>query len=233
MADEKLIREFTGHTGTVWSASISPDGKIIAGSGDDKTITLWNAETGELIHTLVGHSLNVWSIKISPDGRQVASGSFDTKLKLWDIESGKLIRTLDGHTEAIVSVCYSPDGKIVASTSDDKTVKLWNTATGELVRTLSDGDEHVQAVAISPDNKWLICGGRDKPMIGEFLQNFFGDSHYNKGVSMRLWDIQSGKLLQTFSAHANDVNDVAYSADRNWIASAGSDQTVRIWKLDK
>ena len=102
---------------------------------------------------------------------------------------------------------------------------------GKLIRTLSDGDEHVQAVAISPDNKWLICGGRDKPMMGEFLQNFFGDSHYNKGVSMRLWDIQFGNLLQTFSKHANDVNDVAYSTDGNWIASASSDKTVIVWKF--
>jgi WD40 repeat protein len=56
-------------------------------------------------------------------------------------------------------------------------------------------------------------------MIGEFMQNLFGDSYYNKGVSMRLWNIQSGAVLQTFSEHANDVNDVAYSADGNWIAS--------------
>ncbi len=50
----------------------------------------------------------------------------------------------------------------------------------------------MQAVAFSSDDKRLLTGGRDKPMIGEFLQNFFGDSYVNKGVSARLWDVNSG-----------------------------------------
>lgn len=229
---DNTVKVFAGHEGTVWAVALSPDGKVLASSGDDKKIKLWNTETGELIHDLVGHSLNVWSIKINPDGRQLASGSFDKELKLWDIESGKLIRTLSGHTEAIVAVDYNANGRIVASASDDETVKLWNSANGELIRSLSDGNEHVQAVDFSRLNKWLICGGRDKGTIGELLQNFLGESHHN-GVSMRLWDIETGKLLQTFTDHKNDVNDVAFSPDGNWIASASSDYSVRLYKRIK
>jgi len=93
--------------------------------------------------------------------------------------------------------------------------------------------EHVQAVAFSPDNKRLITGGRDKPMIGEFLQGIFGDSRYNPGVSARLWDVETGELLQTFTKHGNDVMDVAYSHDGNWIATASADRTVEVWKINK
>ena len=90
-----------------------------------------------------------------------------------------------------------------------------------------------KAVAFSPDDKRLITGGRDKPMIGELLQEIFGDSKFNPGVSARLWDIETGTLLQTFSKHGNDVMDAAYSNNGKWIATASADKTVELWQLNR
>jgi len=197
--------------------------------GEDKTIKLWDAETGICIKTMKGHTLNIWSIKFTPDGSKIISGSFDKTIKIWNVATGELIRTISGHTEAIVDLAVSPDGQTIASASDDKTIKLWRISDGKLLHTLQGGDEHVQALAFSSDGKRLISSGRDKPVIGEFLQNFFGDSKYNKGVSMRLWDLENLTVIQTFEQHANDVNDVAFSPDDKWIVSASSDKTVCLW----
>jgi WD40 repeat protein len=227
-----LVKEFSGHKGTVWSVCFSPDGKTIASSGEDATIKMWDVQSGNLTRTLRGHALNVWDVKFSPDGKMVASGSFDRSIKIWNAQSGELVKTLADHTEAVVALAFSPDGKKLASTSDDKTIRIWNTNDWSLLQTMTV-PEHAQAVAFSPDNKWLLTGGRDKPAIGELLQNFFGDSWYNKGVSMRLWEVNTGKLLQTFSVHGNDVNDVSWSADGKWIATGSADQTVGLWRLNR
>ena len=227
-----MLKEFTGHKGTVWSVSFSPNGKTFASSGQDATIKLWDVESGGRIRTLQGHTLNVWDVKFSPDGTTIASGSFDHTIKIWDASGGENIRTLTGHSQAIVALAFSHNGKILASTSDDRSIKLWNTSDWSLRKTLTVA-EHTQAADFSPDDKMLLTAGRDKPMIGEFLQNFFGDSKLNKGVSMRLWDMYTYKLLQTFSEHANDVNDVSFSPDGKWIASASSDKTIELWKLSR
>lgn len=232
ISDGVLIREFKGHQGTVWSVTFSPDGKIIASSGDDATVKLWNVETGSLIHTFSGHKRIIWSVKFSPDNTTLASSSYDASVKFWDLLTGKLIRTLNEHSEAVVDIAFSNNGKIFASTSDDKTIKLWSIPDTKLIRTMKVA-EHVQAVVFSPDDKRLLTAGRDKPMIGEFLQEIFGNSELNPGVSMRLWDVESGELLQTFTEHLNDVNDVAYSKDGLWIASASEDNTVRLWRVER
>ena len=228
--DGFLLQGFTGHRGTIWSVDISTDGQTIVSGGDDATAILWDIETGKRTHTLRGHKRTIWSVKISPDGSKIVTVSYDASIKFWNATNGNLLQTVNGHSEAIVDVAFSNDGKMFASTSDDKTIKLWDILDLSVIRIMKV-EEHVQAVVFSPDNKRLLAGGRDKPMPGEFLQEIFGDSKFNKGVSMRLWDVHSGELLQTFSDHFNDVNDVAYSNDGLSIASASDDKTVRVYKV--
>ncbi|MFN6274728.1 MAG: NACHT and WD repeat domain-containing protein, partial [Microcystis sp.] len=120
-----------GHNDGVWSVSFSPDGKTLATGSEDKTIKLWNVETGEEIRTLKGHNGHVYSASFSSDGKTLASGSEDTTIKLWNLETGQEIRTLTGHNETVNSVSFSPDGKTLATGSGDNTIKLWDVETGE------------------------------------------------------------------------------------------------------
>ena len=232
VSDGFLMKELKGHKNTIWNVAFSRDGKLLASGGDDKTVKIWNTATGELVHTLQGHKRIVWAVKFSPDGSKLASCGFDYTIKIWNVADGRLLTDNKEHDETVVDVAFSNDGKTLASTSDDCTIKLWNVQDGGLIRTMKV-PEHVQAVAFSPDDKLLMTGGRDKTLIGEFVQTIFGDSEFNKGVSARLWDVKTGTLLQTFTQHGNDVMDIAFSHDGKRIATASADKTVALWKLMK
>jgi WD40 repeat protein len=71
----------TGHTNTVWSVAVLPDGRVVSGSMDN-SIKLWDLLLGSCVLTLTGHTNSVLSVAVLPDGR-VVSGSDDKSIKVW------------------------------------------------------------------------------------------------------------------------------------------------------
>ena len=75
--------------------TITADGRRVVSASEDKTLKVWDLETGREERTLQGHQNSVCAVAITPDGRRVASGSYDKTLKVWDLETGALICTFN------------------------------------------------------------------------------------------------------------------------------------------
>ncbi|MEI6848104.1 MAG: WD40 repeat domain-containing protein, partial [Chlorobiaceae bacterium] len=151
---------------SVTSCAISADNKrIVSGSGD-KTLKVWDMESGNCLMTLDGHSGSVTSCAISADNKRIVSGSGDKTLKVWDMESGNCLMTLDGHSGSVTSCAISADNKRIVSGSNDNTLKVWDMESGNCLMTLANPpnnetaswDEQQQNVLFLSDNAWRWVG---------------------------------------------------------------------------
>jgi WD40 repeat protein/serine/threonine protein kinase len=250
LAHQELLT-FEGHAGFVTSVAYSPDGYRLATGSEDKTIRIWDATTGAVMHLLQGHAEAVRSLKYSPDGQCVASGSDDHFVKVWSATTGRELVTLGSHAKAVRGLTYSPDGQRIASGSDDHSVKVWDTATGRELRTFKEHAGPVTCLAYSPDGRCIASGSRDKTVkvweaaTGRVVFSFNGHVDTIRGLAfspdgrhlasgsqdstVKVRDAATGRLLLTFKGHAGPVTSVAYSPDGRLLASGSDDNTVRIW----
>jgi len=250
--DTAWLLSLQGHTGAVASVCLLPDGRRGLSGAADRTLILWDLDSGQALRSFKGHASRVRSVSVSADSRRALSGSSDNTLILWDLQTGQPLRTLRGHSGSVESVCLSADGRRALSGSLDKTVILWDADTGEVLRRLEAHDDWVTSVSLSPDGRRALSGSHDDAMLlwdlesGDIVRDF--DTREKVATvcfasdgltalsasydSMLLWDLESGDPLRVFEGRFGEVRTVAYSPDCRRALSGFANRTVVLWDLD-
>lgn len=152
----------------------------------------------------------------------MATSSLDHTVRIWtnSLSENFPSHALRSHNACVRSLAFSSDSKLLISGSDDKTVKLFNVYflsikkkafSKKFVRSFVGHKNWVRSVRFSLSNETIASGSDDR--------------------WLKIWDSETGKVLQQFQEHTGVINAVRYLPDNNCVASSSEDKSVRIYDV--
>lgn len=220
-----------GHSARINNLLFTPNGERVISISEDKTIRVWNVESGEMVDKFEseigdGGEGMLYASAISPDGKFLAVAGYpvnsvaENYIIIIDLEKKAQVGTAIGHTDVIATLSFNGTGEFLASGSNDGTIKVWNMdgsklltnittiALGSVVSSLSFNSKTDDLAVVSESNEVLV---------------------YN------LSGLKSGSTkfqYKTFKKHKGQLNKVLYSPDGMYLCSTSFDNEMILWKSD-
>jgi WD40 repeat protein len=202
------------------TVAYSADGNQLVVGGDNKTVYTFSSSTGLGFDSFEGHAAPVLAVAMTAAGNPVSIGADKTAvvwqpMPAWQME--RKIGNVDDPTilvDRVLAIAFDPSGALLATGGGEPSrsgeLKLWNVADGQLVRTISPGhSDTVFGLEFSPDGTLLASGAADR--------------------IVKVFEVGSGALANSFEGHTHHVLDVAWRGDGKMLASAGADCVIKFW----
>ena len=200
----------TAHKDKVFQVFFSPashDGTRLATVSLDKTVKIWDAASGKMLHSLEHKEKVLWA-SFNKNGSRLATACADKTAKIWDVTNGKILHTLN-HDKEVFRVDFNKQGTCLATASNDDTVKLWNAESWEpLLPPLKH--PFIADLAFSPDGRFLATAGL--------------------GGQVKIWEVASGNVLGTIE-HGKYLSRVSFSPDGTLLVTWSRDSSLKIWDI--
>lgn len=195
----------------VSAVAIHPTDDVLATSGDDHVVRLWDLQTGRLRRSLRGHSDWVTCVSFSSGGSQLITGGRDRRLLMWDLNEPSRPVPLGQHHRPISNMATHPATDRVAVAGFRAPLKLYDAGRGQLLQTLACPCADTRAIAFSPSGDWLAAGGRNG--------------------KLRIWNFRTGHRFD-IAAHKRRITSVVFASE-DLLVSAGEEQRIHVWDVQQ
>ncbi len=227
----RIVINPQGHAGKVHNLVFTPDGNRLISISEDKTIRMWNAQTGQQIKKFEsqigdGYEGMFYTSALSPDGKLLAVAGYQVSTEkenyviIIDIEKGEQVATAIGHTDVINSLSFSGSGQFLASGSSDGTVRIWkmeNFPTLVTTTTLNIGSP-VSNLCFNRMTQDLAVAGETNNIL------VFALSGLRKG--------EKQFTPKTLHKHKGTLNKLAYSPDGAYLVSSSFENELILWNAE-
>ncbi len=202
----RLLEEIAVPTTAHQVAWTGADGRQVATAGPQNSGAVVAKSLERLWDGLEGSAT---AIVFSTSGAQAFAAGKDGRIRQWRTTDGVLERTLEGHSQDVTELAVTPNGQQLVSVGIDQTLRVWNLADGTPAGTI----EHpvpVRSVSVRSDSLRAATVADDG--------------------QVRVWDMASGVLLQSFASHAKAGAAVRWLSDGITLVSGATDNSLGVAK---
>jgi len=254
----KLQKILKGHTDRVHRICWSPDGKHLASPANDKTVRIWDEETGKCIFTLEEQD-EITHCDWSPNGHNLVYG-WDKQIRLWNIDNRESIDLLQGDFLRLDSLVFSPDGEMLALAYGANTIQVLETSTWKEISkktfekrsnpriNLQWSDDSSRIFAnphigliqllnvqtLEPMREIIVPGEHDEMYGFSFLYTVFGNkvAVAEEKKPIRIFDLEREQLEKEFSESTSYVSGLSFSPDGRVLVSWCQNNSVYLWNVE-
>eukprot|EP00929_Paragymnodinium_shiwhaense_P038402 TRINITY_DN20289_c0_g1_i1.p1 TRINITY_DN20289_c0_g1~~TRINITY_DN20289_c0_g1_i1.p1 ORF type:complete len:1153 (-),score=158.66 TRINITY_DN20289_c0_g1_i1:221-3679(-) len=207
----------------ILAAALSPDGRTVVTSTEDRLAKLWNLETGSKAANLGGHHPCYCSVAVSPDGDWVAVGQAVPQPKSRGAGLGNAVLlfnalggyrhewTLVGHREAVLAGSWSVDSQLLVTASADCTARVWPRSSDRCIGELVGHAAPVCSASWHPNNAHVVTSSWDK--------------------TARIWNTEKPgcpcRLL--LQGHSGEVYAAIFVNNGLDVVTVSADRSVFVW----
>ncbi|XP_075643372.1 WD40 repeat-containing protein HOS15-like isoform X1 [Castanea sativa] len=217
--DGELRSTLNKHKGPIFSLKWNKKGDFLLSGSVDKSAIVWDIKTGEWRQQFEFHSaptLDVdWRNNVS-----FATCSTDSMIHVCKVGENRPMKTFSGHQGEVNAIKWDPTGTLLASCSDDYTAKIWSMKQDKYLHDLKEHVKEIYTIRWSPTGP-----GTNNPNQQLLLASASFDS------TIKLWDVELGRLISSFNGHRDPVYSVAFSPNGEYLASGSMDKCLHIWSV--
>ena len=213
---QKCIRRLTSHLKTINHLITTPDKKHLVSCSSDRTIKIWNINTGKCDNTLLGHKLWIGCLLFLPNSILI-SGSGDCTLKFWNLKiSNEAIRTiplLDACTEIIILNSFE---KIACSSGNEILILNWNQTNSNPEKILHGHSQWIKELVAIEGEKKIMSVGYDKSLkIWDWMKEICLFSIWEKDIIVGTLVINDNEIITLLRAEESEIKKKSYM--KYWI----------------
>ena len=242
----KKIASLVGHVGRLAKVKYHPSGASIATAGYDKTIRLWDANTSQEIFCQEAHSRPSYDCTFNDDGSLLFSTGLDAYARMWDLRSGRCLWTMKGHSKGVTSISVDVTNSLCVTGGEDNLVKVWDLRKQENAYTIPAHSGLVSSVSFEPRRGCWFSSSSFDGTVKLWSALDFSLLARLEGHEGKVMDCSLGRTAAVAagggggggrrrrrsrsSGSSSSDNDGERSNIGGFIASAGYDRTLKIWK---
>lgn len=198
------------HKGFVNDARFSPDGSLLALASSDRTISLINPESGDVVRVLEGHEGSVTGVTWTPDGKFLYTSGNDKTNRKYNVESGECLSVVSHGKKEVMDMqigcayCINTSSLVSVSLRGD-------------INVLEDGRD-------APSR---VLRGHSKQIVGVAV---VGPKAYSADYSGLVigWDVGVGPADKPFNGKGPTTSVCAIAANDSVVANVGQDGKIYV-----